>query len=125
MAILAAVVASMVLGFIWYTPQVFGAMWMKELGKKMDDIKSPGPGYLVMVIASALTAYVMRHFAVYAGADTWVLGLQVGLWAWIGFVATVGLSRMMFAEESPRLFMINNGYTLVQFLIVGAIVAGM
>ena len=35
-----AAVIRMIIGMIWYSPSVFGAAWMKELGIKSADMKS-------------------------------------------------------------------------------------
>src|SRR2546426_12687651 len=62
-AILVAVAATMVLGFLWYGP-IFGKAWMKEMGIPAD--KKPDPkvmrrGMILMLIGSFLTAFVLAH----------------------------------------------------------------
>lgn len=34
LALLAAAASSMVVGFIWYNPKVFGNIWMRESGPR-------------------------------------------------------------------------------------------
>jgi hypothetical protein len=62
-AILVAVVANVILGFIWYTP-LFGKAWAKELG--FDTTVKPASGELAkgmifMVIGNFLMAYVFAN----------------------------------------------------------------
>jgi len=42
---------------------------------------------------------------------------------WLGFVATVQLTGVLFAGQSKKLFAINTGYQLVCYLVMGAILA--
>lgn len=123
MAVLAGVVISMVLGFAWYSPMLFGNLWMKELGKKKDELGSPNTGYFAMVVASALMTYIMAHFVSYAGADTASEGLVAGLWLWLGFVATTGVGKTVFQGQSVKLYLIDYGYNLVQFALIGMLLA--
>src|SRR5258708_25337302 len=62
-AILVAVAATMVLGFLWYGP-IFGKAWMKEMGipaGSKPDPKVMRRGLILMLIGSFLTAFVLAH----------------------------------------------------------------
>ena len=39
-AILLAAMSTLVVGFIWYNPKVFGNIWMKETGITMESEKN-------------------------------------------------------------------------------------
>jgi hypothetical protein len=38
-ALLLAALSTLIVGFIWYNPKVFGNIWMKEAGLKEEDMK--------------------------------------------------------------------------------------
>lgn len=58
LAVLAAVVANMVLGFLWYGP-LFGKSWRAAVGKTEEDRPDPSLGlYLVPVLSSLVGAIV-------------------------------------------------------------------
>src|SRR2546429_5127684 len=62
-AILVAVAATMVLGFLWYGP-ILGKAWMKEMGipaGSKPDPKVMRRGLILMLIGSFLTAFVLAH----------------------------------------------------------------
>lgn len=63
MAVVVAVVANFIFGFIWYTP-LFGKAWGKEMGFD-TTIKPTGgemaKGMFFMVIGNFLMAYVFAH----------------------------------------------------------------
>jgi hypothetical protein len=49
-------------------------------------------------------------------------GLLIGFHVWLGFVATVQLTGVLFRKQSTNLFAINTGYPLVCYLVMGAII---
>lgn len=122
-AVLVAGVVNMVLGAIWYAPGVFGKMWAEEMGKK-DMKMQPGPMVGMFILALAI-AYIMTHFVVYAGADTFSLGIEVGIWASLGFNILTRASATFASAGSWRLWAINSGFWLVSFALMGGILASM
>ncbi len=40
LALLTAAFSSLIVGFIWYNPKVFGSIWMKEAGLNYADVKA-------------------------------------------------------------------------------------
>jgi len=50
-------------------------------------------------------------------------GMKVGFAIWLGFVATVQLTDFLFSRKPLKLFLINTGYQLVCYLVMGAIMA--
>src|SRR3989344_4713354 len=99
MAVVLAAIASMVLGFVWYGP-LFGKQWMKLSGmtqKDMETAKKKGMEkmHAIAMMGSLVMAYVMTHFIQYVGAMTAELGAQLGFWLWLGFVATVQMSDVL------------------------------
>ena len=130
LAILASAVATMILGFLWYSPLLFAKPWMREMGydlndkAKMDEMrKSAGPAYGGSFVASLISAFTLALFFHAMHADNLHFGLMAGFHAWLGFVATVQFTGALFAKQSMKLFAINTGYQLVCYLAMGAILA--
>src|SRR4051812_16738669 len=72
-AILIAVVANFILGFIWYTP-LFGRAWAKELGFNTDQRPPPSElikGMVFMIIGNFLMAWVFAHNMAVWDPTTW------------------------------------------------------
>ncbi|MBI4044454.1 MAG: DUF1761 domain-containing protein [Candidatus Diapherotrites archaeon] len=130
-AVFVAAIASMVVGFIWYSPMLFGKPWMELMGygsKNMEQMKKGVMKmYALSFIGSLVMAYVLFHSYVFAnaffGIDKFTAGLMTGFWSWLGFVAPVQYTEVMFGGKSNKLFLINTGYQLVSLLIMGAIIA--
>lgn len=124
-AVLIAALASMVTGFVWYSPVLFGKPWMKYAKideKKLKKTKNSLPKtYGISFLATLVTAYAL---AVLLNA-TLVMdvgeGLMVSGVIWLGFVTTTMLTSVLFAEMPWGLFLINSGYQLASLLVMGAI----
>lgn len=128
LAILASAVATMVVGFIWYSPILFAKPWMREMGydpndkaKTQEMQKSAGPAYLGSLIASLVSAFTLALFLHWLRVESLHFGLATGFHVWLGFVATVQFTAALFAKQSMKLFAINTGYQLVCYLAMGAI----
>ncbi len=128
LAILGAAIATMILGFLWYSPLLFAKAWTREMGydlndkAKMDEMrKSAGPAYAGSLAASLLSAFTLALILHGIRADSLHFGVMASFHIWLGFVATVQFTGALFAKQSMKLFAINTGYQLVCFLVMGAI----
>ncbi len=125
--VLAAILGGMVLGFVWYGP-LFGKAWMKLMDidqKKMEEMKKKGMGktYAISMVGSLVMSYVLAHFVSYAQAATVLQGLQVGFWAWLGFVATTMMASVLYGKKSWKLYQLDASYQLVSLLIMGVVLS--
>ena len=128
LAVLVAAVASMAIGGLWYSPLLFGKIWMKLSGmdeKKIAAAKKKGmaASYVAAYIDSAAMAYVLAHFAKYAGAATPIEGAMAGFWAWLGFVVPLISGTVLWEGKPINLFILKIAHYLVALLVMGAIVA--
>jgi hypothetical protein len=129
-AVLLAAISTMVVGFLWYSPILFAKPWMREMGYDLNDQvkvkemqKSAGPAYFGSFLASLVTAFILALFFHWLHVESLHYGLLVGFHVWLGFVATVQLTGVLFMKQSMKLFAINTGYQLVCYLVMGAILA--
>lgn len=130
LAVLASGVATMILGFVWYSPLLFAKPWTKLMGydlenkAQMDEMrKGAGKLYGISFLTSLLTALLLGKVIHIATVDTALYGMKVGAGMWLGFVATVQLTDALFMRKPVQLFLINTGYRLVCCLAMGAILA--
>jgi hypothetical protein len=130
LAILLAVVANFILGFLWYTP-LFGKAWAKELRFDMS-VKPPASvmvrGMAIMVIGNFLLAYVFAHniaaWTYVPGMDSMspvVKILNASVFTWLGFYLPGDLSRVAWEQASWKLFWINTGYHFLMLLVAATI----
>jgi uncharacterized protein DUF1761 len=129
-AVLSAAIASMILGFLWYSPLLFAKPWMRLMGVDSNDKaklaemqKDAGKLYAISFLASVVAAVVLGKFINITSVNTIPYGMKVGFAVWVGFVATVQLTGSLFSKQPTLLFVINTGYQLVCYLAMGAILA--
>jgi len=128
-SVLVAAVATMVVGFLWYSPILFARPWMSAMGYDPDDKakiaemqKGAGPLYGIAMLASLLSAFVLGKVLDGLTINSALYGLKVAFAVWLGFVATVQLTDTLFGKKPVKLFLINTGYQLVCYLAMGAII---
>ena len=131
LAVLAAAVSSMVIGFLWYGP-LFGKQWMAWSGMSAadkDKASSSGMGksYALMLVGSLVMAFVLAHALVFASAYLDAAGVSAGLaagfWNWLGFIAPVTLGSVLWDNKPWKLWVLNNAYQLVTLCVMGVILA--
>jgi len=61
-AISLAALSSPIIGFIWYNPKVFGTIWIKEAGIKMEGEKPNGSEMAKMIGISVIYAFFIAFF---------------------------------------------------------------
>ena len=120
--------ATMVAGFLWYSPVLFAKPWTVLMGydpndkAKMAEMqKSAGPSYAMSLVASVLSAIVLGKIIAVAQVTTALYGVKIGFAVWLGFVTTVQLTNALFSKQPAKLYAINTGYQLVCYLAMGAI----
>ncbi|HEY0010860.1 MAG TPA: DUF1761 domain-containing protein [Candidatus Paceibacterota bacterium] len=132
-AVFGAVVVSVILGVLWYGP-FFGKQWMRTVGishEQMEEAKRKGmPGmwrtYAMMAVGTLLMAYVLAHVIAAFGEsfDQSIggIGVNAGLWMWIGFVAPVTLGNVLWEGRPWKYWFIVSGYYLVSLILMGIII---
>ena len=123
--IILSVVASMIIGFVWYGP-LFGNQWMKLVNltkKDIEDSKDKMPlTYAGMAVISLIQAVVLYQFIISQNIIGVMGGVLIGFFVWFGFVATVNFSTVLFSKKPFELFAIESGYQLVYLLMAGALI---
>lgn len=122
--ILGAVVAQMALGMVWYLPQTFGTMWMKDTG--VDPAKASKKKMLTAMVVNALCAAVtagvlwgVQYVLGFAALTYFLIGIA---FIWLGFVLCVRLMHAMFEGKNIRYVAVTALFDLFSLLIMGAIV---
>ena len=133
-AVLAAVVASFVFGWLWYGP-LFGRKWaalMKFPSDMKPDPKVMMRGMILMVIGAFLTACTMVYISDIWRPSVWgggpdspgyVYGFLAGLWVWIGFYVPQLFYGVAWEGRGWPLFGINAAHAFLNLQIVAMIIA--
>ena len=129
-SVLVAAVATMILGFLWYSPLLFAKPWTVAMGydpndkAKMDEMrKGAGKLYGITFVASLISAFVLAKIIDVTTVNSALYGMKIGFAVWLGFVTTVQLTSTLFKKRPIKLYLIDTGYQLVCYLAMGAILA--
>ena len=115
---LLAAVSSFVVGGLWYSPMLFGKAW------NTDNGGPPAAGHPVKVfgISFAFSLLAAACFAVLVGpSPTLESSLRLGALVGAGLVAASFGINYQFAQRTFRLWLIDGGYHVAQFLLFGVV----
>ncbi len=152
-ALLAAAFSTLVIGFIWYHPKVFGTIWMRESGMTEEKGKTMNMpmvfglsflySFFIAFILEALTIHQFGALGMVGGdptlakpsyaafmADygmafrTFKHGMLHGFIAGLFFALPVIAVLALYERKSWKYILINGGYWIVACMIMGGIVCG-
>jgi len=128
MAVLLAVISSMIVGGLWYSDALFGKSWAKMAGiDKSKQSSGAGMALAGMFVLGLVMAYVLAHIS-YLSAQFFTdysflkAAINTGFWVWLGFVLPVTASNMLFEQKRKKLTAINAGNWLVTLLVMGWVI---
>lgn len=127
LAVLVSVIASMVIGSIWYGP-LFGKTFITASGmdkwspeKQAEEKKKMGITYFGQFLASALMFYVFAWLVAALGVNTPISGIQAAFWVWLGFILPVQYGQQLWGGKMS-LFWLGAGNMLLTLSVAGAII---
>ncbi|MDQ0643938.1 DUF1761 domain-containing protein [Microbacterium murale] len=126
-AVLLAMISSMIVGSIWYTPKVFGTRWAKLANVDMSgSAKSAVWPIVTTLIVSFVTAWVLAgasaiawHF--YEGSF-FVSAVVTSILLWAGFTAARFITHDAFEGRPTALTTMNIAHELVTLVIMAVLI---
>ncbi len=125
LAVLAATVAGMVVGALWYSPILLGKQWMAAIGKTPEELGNPAKAMAGQLVTTLIVAVVLAIVVAWSGRAGLIGGATVGLTVWLGFVLTALLPSVFFEGRPSNLVAINGSCQLVTYAVMGAIIGVM
>ena len=125
LVVIAAAVAAMVEGAVWYSPLLFGDAWMTLRGVHPGTTANMVPplGEIIAeFIRSLVVAYVLARFVVLTGVSDWMGAVRLGLWLWLGFQAMAVAGSVIHENYPWQLYAIHAGDALAKTLLMAVIV---
>jgi hypothetical protein len=116
LAVVVAVIASGLLGALWYSPLLFLRPWARAAGRE------PAQGPAVYGITALTAIAVALAFGWWAGAEP-ALGEAVldGLVVGLFFAASALALHYAFAGRPLALWLIDGGFQVVRFVLLGVV----
>lgn len=154
LALLLASLSTLVVGFIWYNPKVFGAIWMKETGLTEENMKGANMikifglsifyAFLISFVLQMVVIHQFGALGMVGGDPTKALPSYNAFMADYGtafrtfkhgalhgfmtglfmILPTIGINAL-YERRSFKYVMISGGYWIVSFMIMGGIICMM
>ena len=152
-AVLVASLATLLVGFVWYNPKVFGTIWMNETGMTEEKAKQGNMlkifGFTILF--SLMISFIMPTIVIHQMGAYGMIGGEIdkALPSYTAFMADYGDAfrtykhgalhgfisgifialpiigvNAMFDQKSWKLIFVNAGYWIVTLTIMGAIICG-
>ena len=122
--VLAAAIASFIVGGLWYSPFLFGRIWMKLGGFTEKDKKRPKrmfASYFFMFIGTLVTTYVLGNNLLYSGISSIGQALIYAFFMLFGYIAPIQLGSVLWEVKPFRYYLIIILYYLVSLMITSVI----
>lgn len=124
LAVLAAMLSSLVVGSTWYARSVFGNAWIKlakiDMSKNKGSVAKP---IVITMVVSLITAYVLAHVTYLSNQffDHSFLqdALATAFWMWLGFTAARFITHDAFEGRPAKLTLINISNEFVTLMVMG------
>lgn len=122
LAVFVCALMSLIIGALWWSPLLFAKSWQRENGLTDEQLAAVNP--LKNFGLAFILAYIISYnLAFFLGAPgtTWQWGIIAGLLAGVGWVTTMFLIIAIFEQRSLKYMLINCGYIIVYFAVIGFI----
>lgn len=126
LAVSLATAAYFAVGFLWYGP-LFGKLWAKEVGVKMD--KKLAVTEMITIFGGQLAASFIAVWGL-ASVISWThkpgveAAFTTSLLIVLFFIVSTNLGKLLF-QKRPKLFFIDTGYHAVGLVVAGLILGAM
>jgi len=120
LAVLIAVVAFQIVGFLWYGP-LFGARWRAAMGISESDAASPGAALVVGLVCSIVSAIALALLLTLGDDPDVQLGIALGALVGVGFIAATMVMHAAYEQKDQTVLWVGISYQVVGTIVMGAI----
>ena len=126
LALLAAAASTFVVGMIWYNPKVFGNAWMQSVGMTEEKAKEGNMALIfgLSFVMAFIAAFFLNHLVNHDGEayQTFKHGAFHGSLLGVMIAMPIVITNALYEQKSFKYMMINLGYWVVSFAVMGGIV---
>ncbi|KPK31894.1 MAG: hypothetical protein AMS24_05330 [Chlamydiae bacterium SM23_39] len=124
LTVLVAAVVYFIMGIAWYSPYLFGAIWLRLKGIDKKKMRKNIFSYLGSFLVALILSYFLSLLEIYMGATSFWDGVVAGFVIYLGFVFTTQIPSIIWIKNNYKLFLIDNFFYFLSFMVVGGILVG-
>ena len=111
------------LGFLWYSPAMFGHEWMRLTSKegKLAEMKDMGAPIAWSIASAFAISYALASAITAFAPQSLYECVSVAILCWIGFSAATSIGEYAFLKKPMKLFLINSGYNFAAFILIAVL----
>jgi len=121
LAVFVSALSTFLIGGLWYSPVLFARPWMALNGFTEEDLRKANMAK-IFGGSFVLSLIIATNLAFFLGKEaTLAFGVAAGIAAGLGWV-TMSMAIIYLFERRPmKLLLINGGYNVVAYGVMGAI----
>jgi hypothetical protein len=120
LAVFAAALSTFLIGGLWYSPLLFEKAWVSSNNFSQDNLRKRNMS-IVFGLSFILSFIMALNLAMFIGQERLMFGTIAGFLTGFGWVAlSIGILSL-FENRSLKYVLINGGYMIVAFTVMGAI----
>lgn len=120
MAVILAALSTFLLGGLWYSPFLFEKGWLHSNHFTPENLKSRNMP-VIFGLSFILSFIMALNLALFIGQEGLAFGTMAGFLTGFGWVSLAIGIIALFENRSLKYVLINGGYMIVAFTMMGAI----
>lgn len=154
LSLLLAALSTLVVGFVWHHPRVFGTIWMKESGMTSEKMKGSNMTVIfgLSLVYAFLISFVLQMLVIHQFGALGMIGgtIETAKPSYSAFIADYGTAfrtfkhgalhgfitglfmilpvigiGALYERKSFKYVLVSGGYWIVSFMIMGGIICMM
>lgn len=127
-AVVLAMLSSMVVGSVWYAQSVFGKKWARlaKVDMSKGDRSDVWKPIVTTMVVSLITAYVLAHVTYlsnqFFGNSYLQDALTTAFWLWLGLTAARFVTHDAFEGRPMQLTVLTLGNELATIMLMGLVI---
>ena len=121
-ALIIGIASHMLIGMTWYSPLMFGSLWMKLCKINPESIKMHAGHVIGSAITGGTITIVLGHLLKTSGVASCIASIEYSTLIWLGFISTVLFSPVLWEKRPIELYLIGAAHWLVTLLVIGCVV---
>ena len=121
-AVITTAIIIQFIGFLWYSPILFGAKWMKLLKTNPEEVKAMGKApHILALITAFFMSFMMALILLWTGANNLISAIGLATLIWFGVTLPDSIPHYKFAKLPLGILVLDIFHTL-SMLIASAII---